>query len=105
MTEPDKNKLRQYLKFIESLLRAMDVALQTDDSENVWKYSGFKQFARKYMQIVNLMTKRIELPPIVDFYDIEKMPARSSTRAYSQKEIFKSVYANLALPYVPITSI
>ena len=97
MTEPDKNKLRQYLKFIESLLRAMDVALQAEDSENVWKYSGFKQFARKYMQIVNLMTKRIELPPIVDFYDIEKMPARSSTRAYNQKEIFESVYANLSL--------
>ena len=97
MTEPDKDNLRQHLRFTESLLRAMEFVLQGEDPDNIRKYGGFKQFAHKYMQIVELLAKTIELPEIFDFYDIKNMPVRSSTRPGRQKEIFESVYANLSL--------
>ncbi len=97
MTNMDKNNLRQHLKLTVSLLHAMDDLLQAEDSDNVWKYGGYKQFARKYMQIINLMTKEIKLPPIIDYYDVEKIPGGSETLAFQQKEIFESIYANLSL--------
>ena len=97
MTNMDKNNLRQHLKLTVSLLHAMDDLLQAEDSGNMWKYSGYKQFARKYVQIISLMTKEIELPPIIDFYDVEKMPGGGDTLPYQQKEVFESVYANLSL--------
>ena len=97
MTEEDKNKLRQYLKFTVSLLDAMDAMLQAERPDNFWKYGGYKQFARKYMQIINLVIKEIERPPILDFYNIEKMPDGGNTLPYQQKEVFESIYANLSL--------
>ena len=62
-----------------------------------WKYGGYKQFARKYMQIVDLISKEIELPPIMDYYDLERIPSGGDTLPFQQKEIFESVYANLSL--------
>ena len=97
MTEIEKNKLRQHLKLSVSLLHAMDAALHAEHSENHWKYGGYKQFARKYMQIVDLISKEIELPPIMDYYDLERIPGGGDTLPFQQKEIFESVYANLSL--------
>ena len=97
MKEANKDRLRQYLKFTVSLIHSMDAALQAEHSGNAWKHGGYKQFARKYMQISGLMTKEIELPPIIDFYDVDKIPGGMNTIAYQQKEIFESVYANLSL--------
>lgn len=97
MTDTDNNKLRQHLKLTVSLLNAMDGVLQTERSGNIWKHGGYKQFARKYMQIINLVSREIQLPPIVDFYNIEKMPGGGDTLPYQQKEVFESVYANLSL--------
>ena len=97
MTELDKNRLRKYLKLVVSLQRAMETMLQAERSDNIRKYGGYKQFARKYMQIINLMSREIQLPLIFDHYDIEKMPGGGDTLPYQQKEFFESVYANLSL--------
>ena len=97
MTKIEKGSLRRHLRLTISLLQAMDNLLQAENPDNTRKYGGYKQFARKYTQILTLMAKDIKLPPIIDYYDVEKMPGGGKTLGYHQKEIFESVYANLSL--------
>ena len=97
MTDLDKNRLREYLKLVVSLLRAMETMLHAEHSDNSWKHGGYKQYARKYTQIINLVGRVVQLPPIFDHYDIEKMPGGGDTLPNQQKEIFESVFANLSL--------
>lgn len=75
----------------------MEEMLRGDDPSNVWKYSGFAQFARKYNQILDHVAKRVALPPILDKYNLEKMPTAMNTVAMQQKVLFESVYANVCL--------
>ncbi len=97
MTGLNKNKLREYLKLAISLQRAMETMLQAEGLDNIWKHGGYEQFTRKYMQVINLMSKEIQLPKILDSYDIEKMPGPNDTLPSQQKAIFESVYANLSI--------
>jgi len=93
--DKDISKLREYLHWVQSLLQAMEIALREEDSKNAWKYGGYKQFARKYNQIVAEIYKNVPLPPIIDMYDLSAIPDGGNTLAFQQKEIFESVYANL----------
>jgi len=43
------------------------------------------------------MGNNIQLPPILDRYNIEAMPGSGKTVAYQQKEIFEGVYANVSI--------
>jgi hypothetical protein len=61
------------------------------------KHGGYKQFARKYTQIVQEVAKTQPLPPILDVFDLGKIPGGGDTIAYQQKEIFESVHANASL--------
>ena len=97
MPEQDKNKLRGFLKLTISLLNAMEAALNAEDSENIWKHSGYKQYARKYNQIVDLISKETELPQIIDYFDLKKIPSGGDTLPFQRKEFFDSVHANLSL--------
>ena len=93
----NKDQLREYLKWTDALLRSMETCLRGDDAGNVWKYAGFKQFARKYNQIVTVVAQAIPLPPILDVYDLELMSGHGDTVALQQKNIFESVHANVSV--------
>lgn len=93
----DENVLREYLHWVKSLLQSMETALHKEDPSNVWKYGGYKQFARKYNQIATEIAKKAPLPPIIDLFDIDRIPGGGDTLAYQQKEIFESVYANASV--------
>ena len=97
MTEVDNNQIRQYLKWIDALMRAMDTAVRVDDPHGLWKHAGFKQFARKYNDLVTLISKEMSLPPVLDLYDLEAIRGNADTLPFQRKEIFDSVYANLSL--------
>ena len=98
MTEIDKSKLREYLKLTTSLQRAMEeTTLRVEGSNNIWQYTGYKQFARKYVTILNFINSDISLPPLFDSYRIEEMPGFGDTLPDQRKEIFENVYANLSL--------
>jgi len=97
MTEVDKNQIRQYLKWTDALMRAMDTAVRVDDPHGLWKHAGFKQFARKYNDLVTLISKEMSLPPVLDLYDLEAIRGNADTLPFQRKEIFDSVYANLSL--------
>ena len=98
MTGIDKNKLREYLRLTTSLQRAMEeTTLRVEGSYNIQKYTGYRQFARKYETIFNFISSEIALPSLFDSYRIEEMPGPNFTLPNQQKEIFESVYANLSL--------
>lgn len=91
------DRLREFLRWTDALLRSMEVCLRGEDPANVWKYGGYKQFARKYNQVVTEISKSIQLPPILDLYDLDKIPGGGNTIAFQQKEIFESVHANVSV--------
>jgi len=93
----DKNKLREYIKWIDSLLRSMDVCLAREDPGNIWKHSGYKQYARKFRQIATVIAKDVSIPPIIDVFDDEKLPGSTSTIAMQQKDIFEAVHVNASV--------
>ena len=97
MAGRDTEKLRGYLRLTISLQRAMETMLRAEDVGNVWKYGGYREFARKYVQLVELIGTEIQLPSILDTYDIAKMPGSGATLAHTQKAVFEGVYANLSL--------
>jgi len=74
MTEANKDALREYLHWAKALLRSMETSLRGEDPANVWKYGGYKAFARKYNQIRAEVSQNVPLPPILDMFDLEKMP-------------------------------
>lgn len=57
--------LRLYWQWIDALITSMETCLHSDNPENVWKYSGYKQFARKYNELVSYIAERVQLPPII----------------------------------------
>lgn len=93
----DENVLREYLHWVKALLQSMETALHQEDPSNIWKHGGYRQFARKYNQIVTEVAKNTPLPPIIDLFDIDRIPGGGDTLAYQQKEIFESVYANASV--------
>jgi REase_DpnII-MboI len=97
VNEVNKDTLREYLRWTDALQRSMEVALRGEDPSNIWKYGGYKQFARKYNQIVEEIASKMSLPPILDRYDIAKIPGGGDTLAFQQKEIFEGVHANVSL--------
>jgi hypothetical protein len=93
----NKNQIRHYLKWTDALMRAMDTSVRGDDPHGLWKHAGFKQFARKYNDLVTLISNEMSLPPLLDQYDLDATRGNAATLPFERKEIFDSVYANLSL--------
>lgn len=97
MTDANKDALRKYLRWTDALQRSMEVALRGEDAANIWKYGGYRQFVRKYNQIVTEIAKQVPLPSFIDMYELDKIKGGGSTFAFQQKEIFEGVHANVSL--------
>lgn len=78
-------------------MRAMDTAVRVDDPHGLWKHAGFRQFARKYNDLVTLIGKQMPLPPVLDLCDLDKIGGNADTLPFQRKEVFDVVYANLSL--------
>jgi hypothetical protein len=97
MTEISKDEFREYLHWVRSLRRSMEQSVRNDDPADVWKYSTYKQYARKYNQVVEAVSKRVHLPPVLDYFNVEEMKGPTSTIAMQQKDVFQAVHANLSV--------
>jgi hypothetical protein len=93
----DKLKIREFLKWTDAFMRGMDAAVRVDDKHSLWRHAGFKDFARKYNDLVRLVAADVKLPPLFDLYDIGKIPGNADSLPFQRKEIFDNVYANLSL--------
>ena len=97
MIEADKSQIRAYLKWTDALMRAMDAAIRVDDPHGLWKHAGFKEFARKYNELLTLISKDVPLPPLLDRYNLDAIRGNADTVPFQRKEVFDGVYANLSL--------
>jgi REase_DpnII-MboI len=75
----------------------MESSIRVENPANVWKYSGFRDFARKYTQLLQTIVQQVSLPPILDSYNTEQMPSFGNSVASRQKQIFDGVYANVSM--------
>jgi len=97
MIEADKSQIRAYLKWTDALMRAMDAAIRVDDPHGLWKHAGFREFARKYNDLLTLISKDVPLPPLLDRYNLDAIRGNADTVPFQRKEVFDGVYANLSL--------
>ena len=91
------SNISEYYKWIDALYTAMDKSIINDDPSNIWKYNGYKQFARKYNQIINEISKNILLPPIFDLFNVDNMRGGMDTTTVEQKDLLMSVFTNVTL--------
>ena len=91
------DKIKEFLSLAVALKDAMRLSLD-GDSNNVWKYSSYKEFMRKYNLLLNEVVQIIPLKTsILEFYDLEKIPGNMDTVAMHQKHYFDSVFSNLSI--------
>lgn len=95
---PDKDVLRAQIRLVDALLRSMDAAGRGEGGpSDLWTYSAYRDFARKYNQVVLEIAKTTELPAVLDTYDVDQIAGNASTLPFQRKEIFDSVYTNASL--------
>jgi hypothetical protein len=97
VTDEDKDALRQYLHWTDALLRSMEVSLRGTDPDSIWKYASYKEYARKYNQIVAEVSKGLQLPPILDLFKLGTIPGAGDTVISQQKGIFEAVHVNVSV--------
>ena len=88
-----REQLREFLHVTNALLDSMNASLLAD-SDNVWKYAGYRQYIRKYNQLVNAISQVMPINTIVDVYNLDNIPGNADTLAIQQKEFFESTHAN-----------
>ena len=91
-----REQLREFLHVTNALLDSMNASLLAD-SDNVWKYAGYRQYIRKYNQLVNAISQVMPINTIVDVYNLDNIPGNADTLAIQQKEFFESTHANLSV--------
>jgi hypothetical protein len=62
VTKVTKDTLREYLRWTEALQRSMEMSLRSSDPTNIWKYAGYKEYARKYNGLIEEIRKGVPLP-------------------------------------------
>lgn len=97
MAEENKENLREFLKWVIALQNAMENVTKNGGQNNIWNYSGYKVFARKFEQLAVDINKHIHFPPFIEIYDAGKLPGIGDTVHMQQREIFEGVYANVSL--------
>lgn len=96
--ERQQDQLKEYLHLSNALLESMNTSMHNDqDNANIWKYTGYWQYARKYNQLVMEVSKTIRIDTIVDLFDIKKLPTEGDTVPFQQRAFFESVHANLSI--------
>jgi hypothetical protein len=96
--ERQQDQLKEYLHLSNALLESMNTSMHNDqDNANIWKYTGYWQYARKYNQLVMEVSKTIRIDTIVDLFDIKKLPTEGDTVPFQQRAFFESFHANLSI--------
>lgn len=91
-----QEKLRGALLAVTALKRSMELALSSDPS-GVWKHAAFRQYMRKYNDVVKNIQTFTTIDAPIDLYDLSKVPSFGDTVLPVQKELFESVHANLSI--------
>lgn len=67
------------------------------DPNAVWRHTTYRQYMRKYNEVVAYVQSLAPINAPIDVYDLEKVPHSGDTVMPRQKELFEAVHANLAI--------
>ena len=81
-----------------ALMEAMNASRQSR-TEDIWLFSSFKTFMRKYNDIAVLVGKELsaDLDIPIEIYDLDKVPSPYDTITVQQRVFFDEVYSNLSI--------
>jgi hypothetical protein len=91
-----KSKEQELRDLCIALLGAMDASRQSK-KEDIWLFSSYKTFMRKYNEIALLTSKTMEIYAPIDTYKIDEVPNAFNTTTVQQRIYFDEVYANLSI--------
>ncbi len=91
-----KKKLYELRNHCIALQEAMNNSRRSR-TDDIWLFSSFKTFMRKYNELVKLTSEIIKIKAPVDYYDIEKVPGPYDTVTIQQRVYFDEVYSNLLI--------
>lgn len=92
-----KEKTKEFLMCANAILDSMNSILNTDNPKDVWRFSNYHVYMRKYNHLVKQTSKHIKIDTIVDYFDLQKTPSPYNTIAIAQKSFFTAVYTNLLI--------
>ena len=65
--------------------------------QGAFQFSPFKNFARKYNQLVEAVAPIAPLPPMIEKFALDQFPTPFESTGIEQRNIFYSVHANLSV--------
>jgi hypothetical protein len=93
MAKTEEQKLWDYCN---ALMNAMDSS-RNSKKDDVWLFSSFKTFMRKYNELAQLAVNTLKVQIPVDIYNIDKVPSAYDTTTIQQRIYFDEVYTNLSI--------
>lgn len=96
MEEAVRDGLREALLTVTALKSSMEHALRSDPNA-VWRHTTYRQYMRKYNDVVAYVRTLCPITAPIDVYDLDKVPHSGNTVMPVQKELFESVHANLSI--------
>lgn len=81
----------------EALLDAMNLAVPSSVTGDVWRYATYQQYMRKYNDLLDVASAIEPLEAPVDRYNLDAVPNYANTIAMQQQALFEYVRANLSI--------
>lgn len=93
----NKQILKNLLSHTKALEDAMKFIYRTSDTNDIFPFTNYKTFMRKYNEIAQKVLKEINEEVIFDTYDLDKVKDWADTVKPQHKMYFDVVLANVAL--------
>lgn len=91
-----KSKAQEIRDPCIALLAAMDTSRRSR-TDDVWLFSSFKTFMRKYNELVKLTQSVMQIDAPIDLYNLDNVPNAFNTVTIQQRIYFDEVYVNLSI--------
>lgn len=92
-----KEKIKEFLAYTNAIIDSMKAILLTENSQNVWRFSNYYVYMRKYNELLEQIARHIKIETILDYFDLKKVKSPFDTLPDHQKNYFTAVHANLLI--------
>jgi hypothetical protein len=82
---------------VDALHDAMGSAISATDPTDAWRFSSYKQYMRKYNDLLDTAVAIEPIDAPVDRYNIDSVPGFANTIGMQQQSYFEDVRANLSI--------